>query len=85
MLKVEFEMEDGAPDNLAEIRLGTAVGEFQRIIETGVIGAGTGDKTGANETSGSLPKRRSASPCLALLAWEAVGGLGEVPERLRRP
>jgi hypothetical protein len=44
MLKAEFEMEDGAPENLAEIRLRTAVGEFQRIIETGVIGAGTGVK-----------------------------------------
>jgi hypothetical protein len=47
MLKVEFEMEDGAPENLAKIRLETAIGEFQRIIETGVIGAGTGIKHGS--------------------------------------
>jgi hypothetical protein len=36
-LKAEFEMEDRAPENLAETRLRT---EFQRVIETGVIGAG---------------------------------------------
>jgi hypothetical protein len=47
MLKAEFEMEDRAPENLAETRLRTAVGEFQRIIETGVIGAGTGVKHGS--------------------------------------
>jgi hypothetical protein len=32
MLKVEFEMEDGAPDNLAEIRLGTAVASFSALL-----------------------------------------------------
>ena len=39
-LRVDFEMEDGAPQNLAETRLRTAVGEFQRNVETGLIGAG---------------------------------------------
>ena len=33
-LKVDFEMEEGAPANPV------AVGEFRRCIETGVIGAG---------------------------------------------
>ncbi len=39
-LKVDFEMEDGAPANLAVTCLRVAVGEFQRCIETGVIDAG---------------------------------------------
>ena len=49
-LRVDFEMEDGAPQNLAETRLRTAVGEFQRNIETGLIGAGkTGVKRGSSK------------------------------------
>jgi len=58
MLKVEFEMEDGAPENLAESRLETAVGEFQRIIETGVIGAGTGVKHGSVKVEILAAERR---------------------------
>ena len=37
-LRVDFEMEDGVPENLAETRLRTSVGEFQRYIETVVSG-----------------------------------------------
>jgi hypothetical protein len=39
-LRVDFELEDGAPANLAETCLRVAVGEFRRHIETGVIDAG---------------------------------------------
>ena len=35
--KVDFEMEDGAPANLAETCLRVAVGEFRRHIETGGV------------------------------------------------
>jgi hypothetical protein len=34
-LKVDFEMEEGAPQNLAETRLRTAAGQLQHFIETG--------------------------------------------------
>jgi hypothetical protein len=34
-LRVDFEMEEGAPQNLAETRLRTAAGQLQHFIETG--------------------------------------------------
>jgi hypothetical protein len=39
-LKVDFEMEEGVPANLAETCLRVSAGEFQRLIETGAIGGG---------------------------------------------
>jgi hypothetical protein len=36
---VQFEMEDSAPDNLAETRLKTSLGEMQRFIESGITGS----------------------------------------------
>jgi len=53
-LKVEFEMEDGAPANLAETCLRVAVGEFRRCIETGVIDAG---KIGVKRGSAKCARR----------------------------
>jgi hypothetical protein len=38
-LYVTFEMEDGAPDDLALTRLKTSVAEMQRLIESGVTGS----------------------------------------------
>jgi hypothetical protein len=35
-LRVDFEMEDGAPENLAQNRLRTAVGQLEHFIETSV-------------------------------------------------
>ena len=47
-LRVDFEMEEWAAPDLAETRLKTSVGEFQRHLETGLIGAGkTGIKHGS--------------------------------------
>ena len=40
VLRVDFEMEQWAAPDLAETRLRTSVGEFQRHLETGLIGAG---------------------------------------------
>jgi hypothetical protein len=34
-LRVDFEMEEGAPLNLAETRLRTAAGQLEHFIETG--------------------------------------------------
>jgi hypothetical protein len=34
-LRVDFEMEEGAPENLAQIRLRTAVGQLEHFIEKG--------------------------------------------------
>jgi hypothetical protein len=34
-LRVDFEMEDGAPENLAQNRLRTAISQFEHFIETG--------------------------------------------------
>jgi hypothetical protein len=34
-LRVDFEMEEAAPENLAENRLRTAVGQLEYFIETG--------------------------------------------------
>jgi hypothetical protein len=45
-LRVDFEIEEGAPPNLAEMRLKRSVAEFQRYIETGAIGK-TGVKHGS--------------------------------------
>ena len=69
-LKVDFEMEDGAPANLAETCLRVAVGEFRRYIETGVIDAGKiGVKRGsakvlivAQGTDNLVPARRFPPP-----------------------
>ena len=47
-LRVDFEMEEWAAPDLAEIRLKTSVGEFRRHLETGLIGAGkSGIKPGS--------------------------------------
>jgi hypothetical protein len=34
-LRVDFEMEEGAPENLAQNRLRTAVGQLEYFIESG--------------------------------------------------
>ena len=34
-LRVDFEMEEGTPQNMAENRLRTAAGQLQHFIETG--------------------------------------------------
>ena len=60
-LRVDFEMEEGAPQNLAETRLRTAVGEFQRNIETGLIGVG---KTGVKRGSSKNRNRGAGTDCL---------------------
>jgi hypothetical protein len=50
-LRVDFEMEDWAAPNLAEARLRTSVGEFQRHLESGLIGA---EKTGVKHGSAKV-------------------------------
>ena len=44
MLKVEFEMEEGRPEGLAEMVLEREVAAFQRTIEKGAHIGGTGVK-----------------------------------------
>ena len=46
-LRVDFEMEDGASENLAQARLRTSVSRFQQYIESGETGTRTFVKHGS--------------------------------------
>jgi hypothetical protein len=46
-LRVDFEMEDGASENLAQARLRTSVSRFRQYIESGETGTGSFVKHGS--------------------------------------
>jgi len=50
-LRVDFEMEEWQIPHLAAIHLQTSVDEFQRILETGLMGA---EKTGVKPGSAKV-------------------------------